>query len=227
MDFILYLHAIVANWLGGFWWLTGLPEAASYLVPPTWFVDVQAMLDKRIDAERRRKVYVFIAIAGIFLASFYAWDEQYQVAMSKSSEALTAQITSLRDEIGPLKTYKELHEAAEWPALTQEQQKKWVAALARYAGKLQTLDIVVGDSRSEAFTDSLKSTFKAAGLPDAGVFPGNTPDGLGVYGNRPDIVKTFADLFGQWGFPVKSHSDSPLNPQPSQVQIIIGRKVAP
>ncbi len=225
-EFWTYVMALMSNWAALFSLATLVPSACILIMYPrqkAWL----AHYFERINPDVLLSVTRGLFVVGLFFAGFLAWRDQHQIAISKSPIALTEQIVSLRNEIAPLRAYKQQHEAREWPALTQEQQKKWISALAPYAGKLHTLDIVIGDSRSGAFTDSLRSTFQAAGLPDTGVFPGNTPDGLGVYGNRPDIVKTFADLFGQLGFPVKSHSDSPLNPQPSQVQIVIGRKVAP
>ena len=89
-DFWLYIRAVISNWFAGFWFLTAVPELLSCLAPEAWIGRVSRWADQRIKRDARRKIYTFVALLGIFVASFVAWDEQYQSAIRKSPEALSA-----------------------------------------------------------------------------------------------------------------------------------------
>jgi hypothetical protein len=224
MDLLLYSHAIFVNWFSGVRWLTAVPVAASYFMPPTWFAGAQQWIDQRLKADARRKLYVFLAIVGLFWASFYAWDEQYQLATSKSSEALTAQITSLQNEIASLRIYKEQHEAGEWPALNAHQQQEWVAALSKYSGQLRAIQLIDVDSRGELLVDSLLKVFRAAHLPEPTIGTDGTglTNGLRIAGQPKEVGDTAKQLFEKLGYKVPPAAE--IGASQPMLQITIGRR---
>jgi hypothetical protein len=226
-DLWTYCKALGANWFDDYGYLTVVPEifqkVGPIFLPDSWVRYVEAKLDGIAKSKNREKISLLLVLAGILFAGYSAWDEQYQIATSKSPEALTVQINSLRSEIEPLKTYKQRHEVEEWPALTDSQEKTWRDDLSKFAGRLRTFQILAQDSRSEQLVDSLVKVAKDANLPEPQILNGGTPDGIMVYGRPPDIVNAFANRMSEYvGSPVKSNSDT--RPEGSVVVIVIGRK---
>jgi hypothetical protein len=89
-DFLTYIEAVIGVWFTGYWFLTALPEALSYVLPSALLEKMVARLDRWASPETRQYFYRWLFISGIFIAGFLAWDEQYQIAISKSSETLVA-----------------------------------------------------------------------------------------------------------------------------------------
>jgi hypothetical protein len=155
---------------------------------------------------------------------FSAWDEQYQLATSKSSEALTAQITLLQNEIAPLRIYKEQHEAGEWPALNARQQQEWVAALSKYSGQLRAIQLIDVDSRGELLVDSLLKVFRAAHLPEPtiGTDGIGLTNGLRIAGRPKEVGDTAKHLFEKLGYKVPPVAE--IRASQPMLQIMIGRR---
>lgn len=194
-EFWLYLQAVISNWFTGFWFLTAVPEALSYMLPEAWFGGISTWLDERIEEDNRRKIYRVIALAGLLIASFYAWDEQYKIAMSKSPEEITKTINGLQAQIDDLRQYKKNHEAGEWPALNPTEQKDWSNALSPFAGKVTAVEIYETDVRSEFLSDSLIKMFKGAKFPEPRVYRGaGLPDGILVTGSPTEVVNVVGNL---------------------------------
>jgi hypothetical protein len=199
-DFLTYIEAVMVAWFTGYWFLTAIPEALSYVVPSASAERVQVRLDQWVSVETRQSFYRALFIVGVFIAGFIAGDEQYQVAISKSPEALTAQLTSLQNEIAPLRTYKEQHEKTEYPTLTEDQQKLWITTLSPYSGKIAEIQIVVLDSRSELFVDSLTGVARGAHLPEPEVLHGNVSDGVAVASTSIDVATSLTTLLTALGY---------------------------
>jgi hypothetical protein len=67
-DLFTYLWDVGAAWLGGFWFVTALPDVADRLMTPARFKRVNDWLNSQLDAESRRRLFVWIAVIGIFFA---------------------------------------------------------------------------------------------------------------------------------------------------------------
>jgi hypothetical protein len=145
-DFWLYVRLVVGNWLEGYWFLTALPEALSYFMPPQSFQKLAHWLDAQATQETRRKFYAAIAIAGLVFASFSAWDEQYQRATSKSPSALQSEVNQLK--------------AHQWPVLSDGKKEALISAL-RSAGH-NTLTISCNDDDCEDLADDIKDAAQKA-----------------------------------------------------------------
>lgn len=76
--FLTYLAAVISYWFTGFWFLTAVPEALSYMLPNTTFATAGEWLDSWFNAQTRRKLYALLAAFGFVVAAFLAWDEQYE-----------------------------------------------------------------------------------------------------------------------------------------------------
>ena len=125
---------------------------------------------------------------------YSAWDEQYQIAISKSPEAVSAKMDRLQGRVTELEQYKQEHEAGEYPELSVDQQKQWAAAFAPYSGKIGEFDILHADSRSELFIDSIKKALAVDGLYPY-VQLENVPDGVAINSDSQDLTATVKTLF--------------------------------
>lgn len=123
-DLFAYVLAVGAAWFDGYWYLTALPELASFLVPAARIVRITDALDKWFGAESRRRIYVWIAIIGVFFASFSAWDEQYRAAQNKAPSVMQMQLMRVSKE---LQEYRD----REWPELSLETIRTLKTALAK------------------------------------------------------------------------------------------------
>jgi hypothetical protein len=85
--FFAYLYSLAGHWLDGYWVLTAVPEVLSYLLPEKW----TERLDSKIKRESRRKIALILALAGVFLAGFQTWHEEYEAdqAATKEQNALS------------------------------------------------------------------------------------------------------------------------------------------
>ena len=89
--------------LAGFAFLTAIPEVASYVAPHAVTRRVTTWMNELMSPTRRLLAYRALFLLGIFLARFMPWDEQYQIAISKSPEAFTAQIAKLQRQLETVK----------------------------------------------------------------------------------------------------------------------------
>jgi hypothetical protein len=106
-DFLTYIEGVMVAWFTGYWFLTAIPEALSYVVPSASAERVQARLDQWVSVETRQYFYRALFIVGVFIAGFVAWDEQYQAATMRTPEiALQATVTNLlrKKEISGLRS---------------------------------------------------------------------------------------------------------------------------
>ena len=102
-NFLTYIEAVIGAWFTGYWFLTALPEALSYVVPSASPEKLMARLDQWTSYETRQYFYRCLFIVGIFVAGFLAWDEQYQIAISKSPETLVAKVTALQSQLAAVR----------------------------------------------------------------------------------------------------------------------------
>ncbi len=116
------------------------------------------------------------------------------------SEA-AATIKELQQQVETLRHHENQREAVEWPALTPEQQKQWADVLRHFSSKIHLIVISEFDHESsEAFVDSLKKTFKIAGLPKPVITRSwGSSDGIVLYGEQGEVAKAFAKLLCQVG----------------------------
>jgi hypothetical protein len=127
------------------------------------------------------------------------------------SEA-AATIKDLQGQVEALRYRENQLEAEEWPALTSDQQKQWADVLGQFSSRPHHIVISELDSRSGAFVDSLKKTFKMAGLPDPEVSRTWSPiDGIEIECDQRVLVKAFAELLCQVG-PVTDTRVTPIPP---------------
>lgn len=94
--FWVYIETVIGVWFTGYWFITGLPEALSYVMPSAMAEGATARLDQWVSPGTRQRFYRGIFLIGIFIAGFIAWDEQYQIATSKSA-SLQPPITGTAD----------------------------------------------------------------------------------------------------------------------------------
>ena len=93
-----------------------------------------------------------------------------------------------------LQARERAREVAEYPALTEEQQKKWATAFAPYSDKIGSIEIVVFDSRSELFVDSFRNALQTDNLY-ATVHQESIADGVGVTSDSAKLEATVTALF--------------------------------
>jgi len=124
-EFRIYVEAVINVWFTGYWFITALPEALSYIVPSFAPESVAARLDLWVSSETRQRFYRAVFLLGIFFAGFVAWDEQYQLATSKAAPAVEAELEQFRQRF--------------WPPLNnQPDQIAKIAAEIRKAGGTHT-----------------------------------------------------------------------------------------
>ena len=73
-----YAEAVISYWFTGFWFLTAVPEALSYVLLDTTFEMAGKRLDSWVTHPTRRKIYALLAVFGFVVAAFLAWEEQYE-----------------------------------------------------------------------------------------------------------------------------------------------------
>ena len=223
-DLQTYVWALVSQWASLFWAVTLVPDVLKLALRPAQ-QEGMARYFEGVKPETFFSVVRVLFVVGLFVAGFFAWDEEYQIATSKSPEALTAQITSLRNEIEPLKTYKEQHEAEEWPALTAAQERDWTALFLKYPAGASSVRIFVSDERSERFVDTLKAALAASHLLAPNVMPGPPIDCMTVTASPPSLANALGKLADELGCHALVYSDSVLpKGTPPFIQIMIGRK---
>jgi hypothetical protein len=71
-DFYRYLRAVFMNWLGGFWFMTAIPEIAN-LFTPDRFAKLVGEADEYISAEHQYAFILGLGVLGLVFASFQAW----------------------------------------------------------------------------------------------------------------------------------------------------------
>jgi hypothetical protein len=86
------------------------------------------------------------------------------------AHAAIAKIDDLSKTVSELEKYRNEHEAEEWPALTENQQEEWGAALSPLAGKIQETVVVTFDSRAERLAESIGPAFGHAQAAVANVY---------------------------------------------------------
>src|SRR5581483_1493626 len=114
----LYLCAVVGKWFTGYWFLTGIPEAASYVVSGDLMPRCISAFVEKISPNTRQEICRLLFIVGFLIAGFLAWDDQYRIAITKSPEEVEWTISRLRNQVDTLQKYKNSHQAYEWPGLT-------------------------------------------------------------------------------------------------------------
>jgi hypothetical protein len=94
-----YLESVLGYWLSGFWFLTALPEVLSYVLPDTTWEKAGRWLDSQVQRSTRRKVYLMLALLGLAMASFSAWEEQYDKTQMDWEILSSAEIVTWRDTL--------------------------------------------------------------------------------------------------------------------------------
>jgi hypothetical protein len=207
-DIWVYVEAVIGNWFTGYWALSAVPEVLSYIMPNAVTERATARFDEWISPATRQRFYRALFIAGLFVAGFVAWDDQYQVALSKSPEALTQRLDALEQ-------YKHAREIHEWPTIGTDKIAALVAAL-KLAGP-RSLSIACNDDDCEALAEQIDETAKNRGGWKSHVVSGSIVgigNGLAFFG--PSNLRTTTDQLGDAfqsaiGFPVAIGSPSGIH----------------
>ena len=194
-DLWTYGEAVISNWLTGYWFLTAIPEALSYILPTASTQRAVARFDQWVSPERRQQSYRALFIVGVFLSGFVAWNDQYQIAIIKSPEAVAQRLLALE-------AYRQEHEVHEWLTIKADKVPVVLAALA--ATGPHSLSIACNDDDCEKLADQVDMTAKTAHWSShvvSGTIAG-IGNGLALYGPgklRPttdQIGKVFQDAIG-------------------------------
>lgn len=220
-----YIVALISNWASLIWGTSLIFEVGGLVLRKTQYLVISDWLDRNVVAEETRvTVLRTLLVVGLLIAGFNAWTEQYQIAIAKSPEALTSQVAGLKEEIEPLKQYKEKHEVEERPALNAEEQQEWIVALSPVAAKVQRVEITETEPGSKFLVDSLMNVLTKAGFPQPNIYPtlSGEPDGIVVDGGPKEAITTLSTLFSvHLKDQIPAHSSSAGNG--FLVQILIGR----
>lgn len=96
-DFGAYIWAVFVQSRGIYSLATFVPGAFTWVQSNERVANVIEYIDRHvITLTNRRRFYRFLLIAGITFASFLAWDEQYKVANSRSSQELAGRVEGLQ-----------------------------------------------------------------------------------------------------------------------------------
>lgn len=102
-DFAAYLVAVIAIWFSGYWFLTAIPEALSWVMPDASTRKVVARVDHWVSVDTRQSFYRFLFVIGFFIAGFIAGDDQYRIAnASAAAPALETRISNLEGKYDAL-----------------------------------------------------------------------------------------------------------------------------
>jgi hypothetical protein len=121
-DLRVYAWDLISNWAGLFWAGSLVLDVAGFVLRKSQILAISDCLDQWIVEENRIRILRIFFIAGLLIAGFIAWDEQYQIAISKSPEALT-------QTIGVLSTNLAVFQQREWPVIKASKERELVKTL--------------------------------------------------------------------------------------------------
>lgn len=97
-----YIVALLSNWASLVWGASLIVDVGGLVLRKTQYLAISGWLDQHVAKEETRvSVLRTLLVIGLLIAGFNAWDEQYQIAMSKSPEA-TVQ-SEIHKQVDPLK----------------------------------------------------------------------------------------------------------------------------
>jgi len=102
-DVETYLAAVFVQWRGMFAFATFIPGALAWVTPEPTLTRIRTKLDEVVTLSARQRMYRVLFLIGVFVAGFFAWREQYQIALSKSPEAVQSQVQRLTTELDEFK----------------------------------------------------------------------------------------------------------------------------
>ncbi len=144
--------------------LLGMASLIDYFVP-----GYSRQLDKFINADKRRLVFICLMIITLFFASFLAWKDKYekveelqQQLIGLKSDAVATE--RLRNQVGSLKArIEELEQRTGDRQIRQADRVSFIKALASSGIYVVDVQYHGGDSEATAFADNLADLFRMSG----------------------------------------------------------------
>jgi outer membrane murein-binding lipoprotein Lpp len=95
----IYVRSLLSNWAGLFSAGSLIVDAAGFVLKKSQILAIGDWLDRWVVEETRIRILRASLIAGFLIAGFIAWDEQYQIAISKAPQTLTARVATLQSQL--------------------------------------------------------------------------------------------------------------------------------
>jgi hypothetical protein len=149
----VYIPALISNWAGLFWAVTLIPDVGNLALRTSqkeWFAQHFERVNPDMFFSAVRVLFVF----GLFLAGYFAWDEQYQIAISKSPESVEQTIKGLSAELADYK-------AREWPELKPKTIEALKSLLMK-AGRHEFDVFSCASQDCDSFADGFRTAFFGA-----------------------------------------------------------------
>lgn len=93
-DLFRYIWFIAVKWLTGFWFVTAAPEIVNWFWPG-WFAKSVLLLDQEVPAQYQYAFILYLAVFGLFCASFSTWRDQYRLIGIRARVRQTIYLTRL------------------------------------------------------------------------------------------------------------------------------------
>jgi hypothetical protein len=173
-----YIVALLSNWASLIWGTSLIVEVGGLMLRKKQYLAVSDWLDQYVVVEETRVMVLrTLLVVGLLIAGFNAWDEQYQLAISKSPETLSQTISGLKGEVVAL-------ESRQWPIID-------VQKLADKFGSHSPILLYVDPADTgdcQDFADSVTAAEKIANWPlnQGGWITRSLVDGLWIYAIRRD-----------------------------------------
>lgn len=221
-----YVVALVSNWAALIWGTSLIFDVGGLVLRKNQYLAFSERLDWYVAEETRVTVLRTLLVIGLLLAGFNAWNEQYQLAISKSPDTLATQVSEqnrtirdLNSKVASLQSEQSKYLAQKWPALTNAQISDWAQKLSKY--RVTLLLVYYADEHSEAFRDSLDEVFKRAGWPNPGALEAANNIGIAILAKQDDpAAATLASLLKPIAHSVDmQHGDE----TPKKIQLYIGK----
>jgi hypothetical protein len=225
----VYAWDLISNWAGLFWAGSLILDVVSFVLKKSQILAISDWLDQWMVEETRLRMLRTVLIAGLLIAGFLAWDEQYQIAISKSPETMTAEVSTLTSQLNEVRDEIWIRlNANESADLTSSFQAAHIDGLQVSVARQDTPDC------ARAVNQVVKSLQKAgAVLPDT---PYHTIEGEGsgikIFAEQKFLEKGSmlqAALSKAFHVPVELDKQQPgsANGKPVDLGIMIGLRVAP
>jgi hypothetical protein len=98
-----YICALLSNWASLIWGTSLIFDVGGLVLRKTQYLAVGQWLDEYIAENTRVAVLRTLLVLGLLIAGFNAWDEQYRIAISKSPQALSEEVSKLQGQLNSVR----------------------------------------------------------------------------------------------------------------------------